>query len=320
MVFLKTFVAWMNLDFGIETCFVKGLTAFWKQWLQFIFPFYIWFIVGLIIMAARHSTKITVLLPQKRIIPVLATVFLLSYIKLVGIISSALKFSFILEYPNDTIVDPKPIVTTVWSVDGNLMYCGHRHILLFLAGLATLLFLWLPYTLLTLLMQWLRMISNLRFLTWIERFVPITDANTAPLKHKHQYWFGVLLLVRGILLLIATSSFGIPYAINLLILFIFATLLLFYTNFMQVYKSAGILLLNSSFNINLIILSGVYILTYTQPNSQRVQMIAVGFSTGCAFLQFCGIVLYVLIKQCMPHMCTNEPADADDYKPLEANY
>ena len=318
MVFLKTFIAWMNLDFGIETCFVQGLTAFWKQWLQFIFPFYIWFIVWLIIMTARRSTKITTLLPQKRIIPVLATVFLLSYIKLVGIISSALKFSFILEYPNDTIEDPKPIVTAVWSVDGNLTYCVHPHIFLFLAGLATLLFLWLPYTLLTLSMQWLRIVSHLRFLTWIEQFVPISDANTAPLKHKHQYWFGILLLVRGVLLLIATSSFGIPYAINLLILLVFATLLLFYTNLMQVYKNSGNLLLDSSFNINLIILSGVFILTYTQPHSERLQTIAVGISTGCAFLQFCGIVLYMLIKQCVPRVCTNKSANEDDYRQLDA--
>ena len=318
MVFLKTFIAWMNLDFGIETCFVQGLTAFWKQWLQFIFPFYIWFIVWLIIMAARHSTKITALLPQKRIIPVLATVFLLSYIKLVGIISSALKFSFILEYPNDTIKDPKPTVTPVWSVDGNLTYCVHPHIFLFLAGLATLLFLWLPYTLLTLSMQWLRIVSHLRFLTWIEQFIPISDANTAPLKHKHQYWFGILLLVRGVLLLIATSSFGIPYAINLLILLVFATLLLFYTNLMQVYKNSGNLLLDSSFNINLIILSGVFILTYTQPHSEGLQTIAVGISTGCAFLQFCAIVLYMLIKQCAPRICTKKPANEDDYRQLDA--
>ena len=318
LVFLKTFIAWMNLDFGIETCFIQGLTAFWKQWLQFVFPFYIWFIVGLIIMSARRSTKITTLLPQKRIIPALATVFLLTYIKLVGIISSALKFSFILEYPNDTIKDPKPIVTTVWSVDGNLTYCRHPHIFLFLAGAATLLFLWLPYTLLTFSMQWLRMISHLRFLTWIEQFVPISDANTAPLKYKHQYWFGVLLLVRGVLLLISTSSFGVLYAINLLILLVFATLLLFYTNLMQVYKNSGNLLLDSSFNINLIILSGVFILTYTQPHSERLQMITVGTSTGCAFLQFCGIVLYMLIKQCVPHFCTNKPANEDDYKPLDA--
>ena len=35
----------------------------------------------------------------------------------------------------------------VWSVDGSLAYFEFPHILLFLAGLITLLFLWLPYTL-----------------------------------------------------------------------------------------------------------------------------------------------------------------------------
>ena len=40
LTFLKTFIAWVNLDFGIETCFFNGLTAPWKTGLQFIFPFY----------------------------------------------------------------------------------------------------------------------------------------------------------------------------------------------------------------------------------------------------------------------------------------
>ena len=30
LVFLRTFIAWLNLDLGIETCFVKGLTAYWN--------------------------------------------------------------------------------------------------------------------------------------------------------------------------------------------------------------------------------------------------------------------------------------------------
>ena len=44
--FFKVFIAWFNLDFGIETCFLVGLNAFWKSWLQFLFPFYIWTIAG----------------------------------------------------------------------------------------------------------------------------------------------------------------------------------------------------------------------------------------------------------------------------------
>ena len=39
---LQIFVAWLNLDFEIETCLVAGLTAFWKTWLQFLFPLYVW--------------------------------------------------------------------------------------------------------------------------------------------------------------------------------------------------------------------------------------------------------------------------------------
>ena len=39
--FLQVFLAWLNLDFGIETCFVVGLTAYWKTWLQFVFPLYV---------------------------------------------------------------------------------------------------------------------------------------------------------------------------------------------------------------------------------------------------------------------------------------
>ena len=39
LAFLKTFIAWLNLDFGIQTCLVKGLDAFWKTWLQYISHF-----------------------------------------------------------------------------------------------------------------------------------------------------------------------------------------------------------------------------------------------------------------------------------------
>ena len=38
--FLQIFISWLNLDFGIETCFFVGLNAYWKTWLQFLFPFY----------------------------------------------------------------------------------------------------------------------------------------------------------------------------------------------------------------------------------------------------------------------------------------
>ena len=43
--FLSIFIAWFNLDLGIEVCFYNGLDAYAKTWLQFVSPFYIWFMV-----------------------------------------------------------------------------------------------------------------------------------------------------------------------------------------------------------------------------------------------------------------------------------
>ena len=34
-------IAWLNLDFGIETCFYNGMGSVAKTWLQFVFPFYL---------------------------------------------------------------------------------------------------------------------------------------------------------------------------------------------------------------------------------------------------------------------------------------
>ena len=45
---LTVFIAWLNLDFGFQTCFFKGFNSYWKTWLQFVFPAYVWIIVALI--------------------------------------------------------------------------------------------------------------------------------------------------------------------------------------------------------------------------------------------------------------------------------
>jgi len=51
---LSWFIAWLNLDLGIETCFYNGLNinAYVKTWLQFIFPF-----VHLVLGYSNHHFK-----------------------------------------------------------------------------------------------------------------------------------------------------------------------------------------------------------------------------------------------------------------------
>ena len=171
------------------------------------------------------------------------------------------------------------------------------------------------------LLQWLRRLSHVKILKWVTRFHPVYGAYSAPLKHKHQYWFGVLLLVRGILLVTFASTFGISNSINLLILLILGIVLLFYMTLVQPYKSAAILLLQSSCLINITVLSRFDIFAYTQPNKQALKEAAFGVSTRIVFIQFCANVLYSMAGSQCHHTCRKKQTgneSQENAKPMAA--
>ena len=78
---LTAFTAWLNLNLGIRTCFADGLNGYWKTWLQFVFTVYNWIITAIIIVASHYSSMAAKIFGNKSV-PVLATLFLLSYAKL----------------------------------------------------------------------------------------------------------------------------------------------------------------------------------------------------------------------------------------------
>ena len=136
-------------------------------------------------------------------------------------------------------------------------------------------------------------------LKWTQRLNPFYDANFAPLKHKHQYWFGVLLFARGIILVAFATNFSIPSDINLLILLIFTGVLLFYTSAMSPYESHALLAFQNSFFLNLCFLSGFIIFSQTKNKHEpSIQTCATVISIGVAFLQFCGIIVYQMYSLC----------------------
>ena len=77
----SVFTAWINLDFGVETCFYNGMDAYSNTGLQFAFPFYIWVLVGLMIFVSYYSQSFPNLLGNNPV-PIFATLILLSYAKI----------------------------------------------------------------------------------------------------------------------------------------------------------------------------------------------------------------------------------------------
>ena len=291
---LKLFIAWLNLDLGIETCFFNGMNAYVKTWLQFAFPLYVWALVGLIIIGSHFSGRIAKVFGNNPI-AVLATLFLLSYAKLLRTYFTAL-FYTTLEYPNHT--------QNVWLYDGNIRYFSIKHIPLFIAALFCLIFLFVPYTMLLIFSQWLQAKSMFKVFSCINslKIKPFLDAYHAPYTNKHRYWTGVMLLLRFVLLLISAfpfKTFADP-SINLLAIASATPALLTLLAMLgsRVYKNWCLSLLEMSFLLNLTILAVatlyVQLLAATSGGNQN----AVTFtSVGITFVTFIGIVIYHSIQQ-----------------------
>ncbi len=178
---LTVFIAWLNLDLGMETCFYDGMDAYAKTWLQFVFPFYVWILVGGIILASNYSSRAAKVFGRNPV-AVLATLFLLSYTKLLRTIIAIVSFTYI-SYPDGSEV-------AVWRYDGNVSYLSGKHIPLFLFAMLVLLLLFLPYTVLLTFGQWIQRKSAIRLFSWITdyRVKSFLDAYHGPFKDKHRYW------------------------------------------------------------------------------------------------------------------------------------
>ena len=275
---LSTFISWINLDLGIETCFYNGMDMYTKAWLQFLFPIYIWTIVGGMIVSSHYSITAAKLF-RRHAVKVLATLFLLSFAKLQRTIITALSFTF-LTYPDGT--------KTVWLYDSNIEYLHGKHIPLFLAALLALLFLLLPYTLVLFFIQCLSKL-NYRLFIWVKKLKPLFDAYTGPYKDRYRFWTGFLLFVRTILILIFTV--GNP-GLNLAAISVTSTCLAFTS---AVYKKVWLTLLEYSLLLNLSAVSiATFYCRYTQFSGN--QAVVVYISVGTALITFVMIMVYHLYQ------------------------
>ena len=108
-----TILSLLNLDLGIKTCFYDGMDGYTKMWLQLVFPSYLMIISFTLIFGSRHSSKLQ-RLTANRILKVLATLFLLSYTKILLSVCQVLYF-----FSSVTHL-PSKHTSLVWSVDSGV--------------------------------------------------------------------------------------------------------------------------------------------------------------------------------------------------------
>ena len=289
---LSVFIAWLNLDLGIETCFVSSLDVYAKTWLQFLFPIYIWVLVGAMILTSRYSTTIA-RLTGSNAVPVLATLFLLSYAKLLRSVIATTLFTT-LNVGNET-------VQSVWLLDGNVAFLKGHHIALFLVGMLAVLAYILPFTALVTLSPFLQARSTHKLLRWVSKLKPLLDAYQGPYKDKFRYWTGLGLVVRLVLFAVfAGNALGDPQ-VNLLAICITVSLMMVYCwNVGKVYKRWTLNILESFFILNLgVFATATLFMKSSQTSVPFKQKILACVMVGSVFVLFCAILLYHLYQQVM---------------------
>ena len=159
-----------------------------KMWLQLAFPIYLFIIAYSLNIGSRYSSRMQKL-TARRSLPVLATLLLLSYTKVL------LTVCHVLFYYSTIVSLPDYHVKYMWSVDTSVDLFGVKFSELFAICLILFIIL-LPFNILLL---FIRKLSRFKF---INKYKPLLDVYCGPYKDKYYYWTGLLLLMR-------TTFFGL---------------------------------------------------------------------------------------------------------------
>ena len=301
-IFPSVFVSWLNLDIGIDVCFIDGLDAYIKTWLQLAFPLYIISLVVIVIIVSEYSPRFASLIGRKDPISTLATLILISYSKLLSVTITALSFTT-LDYPDGN-------QEIVWRPDGNVKYFQGKHILLVLVAVLVIL-IGIPYTVLLFLWQWIVRASKWKIFKWtrntkLNAFIAIYHV---PHNSKYRYWTGLLLLVRVVLYATASLTVSVnPQTLPLIAGILIGSLFLFKGLFaLRVYKNLLVDVVDTVLYFNLLALSLFSLYDF---KVNRIKQTAVAYtSTIITFFLFIGSICYhvrLLIKKYKPAQDLNE--------------
>ena len=266
---LRVFISFTNLDLGIETCFYNGMDSYVKMWLQLFFPSYLIIIAVSIIIASRYSSRI-LRLTYNRSLPVLATLFLLSYTGVLRVVLTVLfSYSTINHYPSGE-------KQVVWSIDASVPLFGLKFIILFIACL--MLFLILISFNIALL--FIRFLSRFRI---INHFKPLLDAFQGSYKDKYYFWVAVNIIIR-------ITFFSLYAFQEKLRMFLAATLLVVFTacyDYVCPNKNKVVNIQNVSLLVNLTIMHAASLL-----KTEKIFSVITNLLISLTFVQFCLTVLY----------------------------
>ena len=181
-------ISFLNLNFGIQTCFYPNMTELELTLLSFVFPLYLLMILLVVTLCGRCiSNQMVAKFFQKiNVTRVFATLILLSYTSFINT-SFAVLTSITIE---------GTVNQTRWRVDPNVVYSDPLHIFLVVFSVA-LLIVFVPIPLLLLFPRLIFRTPVLR------KLKPLVDAFIAPFAPKREFWIGLRMIFRLVFFLLS---------------------------------------------------------------------------------------------------------------------
>jgi len=271
--FLRVFISVINLDLGFEICFYDGMSQLAKTGLQFVFPVYVW-ILMLIIIYGRKLYFRARNLSSRSALPILATLLLLTYSKVLRSIISAFSLARVKSSNEGSIY--------VWQPDPNIEYYTGYHILLFIAGVIFFIGYVLPFA------------CSLTFPSLVLRFkrlnyfFPLFDCFFAPYKTKYRHWFGLRAFVLIYLSVMEAVIFDFREALllsSIAVVGLFAVI----QSYIQPFKNKIANVLDLAFMGVFLLMSAIAL--YFNPTTHGYDEV----NTAVTVLGSIGFVLFVLV-------------------------
>ena len=181
----------LRFSFGISICLYEGMDRFAKSLLYYAFPIYLLLLVVIIIVSA-HKLRLrifTVPVISRRAVPVLATLMFMTYHKLTMCVSQGLAFAIIQNAETGEW-------NLHWKYQPTLLYFRGEHIALGVLSLLVKMLYLLPFTAVMLFGDLLR--TCIRSL-WFSHFL---DVFHGAYRYPFGFWFGLRLLLRGVLIIL----------------------------------------------------------------------------------------------------------------------
>ena len=305
----NVFIAWVNLDFGIPTCFHNGMTHLTYTAWQFAFPLYLWLLVAFIIILCHYSIRVSKFFAKTDPVAVLATLVLLSYNKLLRNILTILTPAT-LEYPPESNIH-----SIVWRYDGNVGFAQGGHAVLVIVALASLVFLFLPFTLVLVSAQFLQKNDCIsRCFHKCNLSHPIKSYQE-PYKPATRYWIGLCLLLRCVIQIILVSTSNGSESANVLAISTICTILISIIGAARgVYSNRWLDILELSYIFNLGVLSAV---TFHLKLVDGNQVVATYMSTVIAFVTFLVTVVLVSVKRLKKSQQLKKLTEKIQTKPID---